>query len=132
MHLSNIARSAPAGLTTGKGAKILGTITIGDDVAIGGHHLDLGLEGIECLLQVRNHVLARLRPLDEDDQVVDPTAERVLEVHVLAHPLPPAERRLGFGLVVPEIRRGDMRLEPAQFLVKSSGVKDSSGDRRPA
>jgi hypothetical protein len=93
---------------------------------------DLDVERVERLLEVGHHVLAGLRPLDQDREVVDAPGQRIAEIDVFADPLAPPQRGLGVGLVVPEVGRGNPRLEPAQFLVESSGVKDSSADRRPA
>jgi hypothetical protein len=94
--------------------------------------LDLGLEAIEPLRQVGRHVLAGLRPLDQHADVVDALLQCIPQLQVLADALPALQRGLRLGLLVPEVRRADARLETAQFLVQSCGVKDNSAGRRPA
>ena len=94
--------------------------------------IDLGFERVERPGQVGGHVLTGLRPFDEHAGVVDPLLEGIAQLDVLAQALTAAQRHLGFGLVVPEVGRGDARLEAAQLFVEASGVKDSSAGRRPA
>jgi hypothetical protein len=57
--------------------------------------------------------LPRLRPLDEDVEVVAAPLERVDEIPFLLEAPAALQDLLGFGWVVPEIRRGRARLETA-------------------
>ena len=72
--------------------------------------LDLRLDPVERARQVAGHVLAVLRPLDEDAGVVDPLGERVAQLDVVGEPALALQRLLRDGLIVPEIRRGDLPL----------------------
>jgi hypothetical protein len=93
--------------------------------------LDFGLELTEAALQIGEHVLAGASPLDEHAEVGDAAAERVAQLGVLAQAPLTLQRPLGLRLVVPEIRRGDPRLERGQLSGVGRPVKDSSADRWP-
>jgi len=94
--------------------------------------LNLALERVEGTCQVRDDVLTGPRPFEQDADVVDAGLEGVAQRRVLADPLTTPEGGLGLGLIVPEVRGGDARLEATQLFVETSFVKDSSACRRPA
>jgi hypothetical protein len=93
--------------------------------------VDLGLECVESIRQVAGDIFATLRPFDQHAGVVDPPLERVTQLDVLAEALTTPQYRLRLGLIVPEIRRANPRLQPAQLLIEQSLVKDNSAGRRP-
>jgi hypothetical protein len=65
------------------------------------------LERVKGLAEIRRDVFSALRPLEQDADVVDLLGEAVAELDVFGKPPLPLQRFLGFGLVVPEIGRGD-------------------------
>jgi hypothetical protein len=88
--------------------------------------LDIGFQRVERRAEIGRHLLAGASPLDEDTDVVAAPLERVAEIDVVGDALAALQRSLGVGGVVPEIGRGDPRLEPAQFFIQTGRVKDSS------
>jgi hypothetical protein len=94
--------------------------------------LDLAGERVERRSQLRLDRLALLRPLDQDAEVVGAFAQRRAQLAILLEPAPPLQQLLRGRLVLPEIRRGDPRLDLRQLLLGPRGVKDSSADRRRA
>jgi hypothetical protein len=94
--------------------------------------LDFLIERVESLDEIRVHVLARLRPLDEHAEIVALLSERANQFAILLQAAAPLQNLLSFDLVFPEIRRGGFRFELIQFLFGASGFKDSSADRRRA
>jgi hypothetical protein len=99
----------------------------------------LGLGGFDLLRQVverpaevAGNVLAPLGPFKEDADVVAPLPERVAEIDVFRQPAAAPQRRLGVGLVAPEVRRGDLRFYEGELFRRAGLVKDSSADRRSA
>ena len=98
------------------------------------HLLDLAglhflIERVERLRELGVDRLAGLRPLDEHGEVVALLLERADQVAILLEPAAALQDLLRFGLVLPEIGRGGARLEAGQFVVRTSGFKDSSADR---
>ena len=65
-------------------------------------------EGIEGLGQVGGNLLTALCPLEQYTNVVDFLGEAVAEVDVFGQAPLALQRLLRLGLVVPEIRRGDL------------------------
>ena len=92
--------------------------------------LHLPIEPIERLRELGVHALARLRPLDEDAEVVAFLLEREAQVAILLEPAAALQDFLGFGLVFPEIVGGRTRVQAVQLLLGAGGLKDSSGGRR--
>jgi len=92
--------------------------------------LHLAVERVERLRELRVDGLPRLRPLDEHAEVVALLSQRRDEIAVLFETAAALENLLGFRLVAPEIRSGGFGFELGQFLVGTSGFKDSSADRR--
>jgi hypothetical protein len=72
--------------------------------------VDLHFERVERALEVRGDVFAVLRPFDQDAEVVDFPGEAVAELEIFGEPPLTLEGLLGFGLVVPEVGRGDLLL----------------------
>jgi hypothetical protein len=66
--------------------------------------VDLLLEGIQGLVEIGGHVLAALRPFNQDADVVDLLGEAVAKLEVLGQAPLALQRLLRFGLVVPEVR----------------------------
>jgi hypothetical protein len=91
--------------------------------------LDLGLEIIEAAREVGGHVLAGLGPFDENGEVLGLLPERGGERDFLFETPTALEYLLRLGLVLPEIRLRRARLERAQLVGRSSGLKDSSACR---
>jgi hypothetical protein len=95
------------------------------------HLLDLGglhqrLERVDRTQQVAGDVLALLRPFEEDAEVVELGNERVAQFDFFGEPLATLQRLLRFGLIRPEVRCRDARLDCVQFASGIGGVKDSS------
>jgi hypothetical protein len=68
-------------------------------------------ESIEGLRQIGGDVFAALRPLEQDADVIDFPGEAVAQLQVLRQPALALKRLLCFGLVVPEVGRGDFLFE---------------------
>ncbi len=94
--------------------------------------LHFAVEGVESLRELRVDRLARLGPLDEYGQILALAPERREQIAILLQPAAALQDLLGFGLVFPEIGRGDARLEAGQFFVGTCGLKDSSAGRQRA
>jgi hypothetical protein len=94
--------------------------------------LDFLIENVQGLGKFSVHGLAGRGPFDEDRQVVAPLLERQHEIAILLEAPAALQDLLGFGLVLPEIRRGGARLETVQFVEGTGGFKDSSVDRQRA
>jgi hypothetical protein len=73
--------------------------------------VDLVFERIERLGEIVGDVLAALRPLEQDADVVELFREAVAELEVLGQPPLALQGLLRFGLVVPEVGRGDLLFE---------------------
>jgi len=78
---------------------------------LGFHRVDLLFEGVERLRQIRRHLLAAARPFEQDADVVDLLAEAVALLEVFGKAALALQGFLRFGLVVPEIGRGDAAFE---------------------
>jgi hypothetical protein len=94
--------------------------------------LDLLIEGLEGARELGIDGLARIGPLDEDDEVVALLLERQDQVAILLEATATLLDFLRFGLILPEIGRGGASFEAGQLFVWSSGFKDSSADPRRA
>jgi hypothetical protein len=94
--------------------------------------LDFLVEGVERLKELRVDRLPRLRPLDEDAEIVALLLEREHQIAILLEPAPALPDLLGFGLVFPEVVGGRERVELAYFFAGAGGLKDSSANRKPA
>jgi hypothetical protein len=68
-------------------------------------------ESVERALEIAGHVLTRLRPFEEDAQVVDFLGQAVAQLDVFGEPALPLQGLLGFFLLVPETGRGDLLFE---------------------
>jgi hypothetical protein len=90
--------------------------------------LDLLIEELERLSELGVHGFSRIGPFVQDGQVVALLPERHHQIAVLLQPPAALQELLRFGLVFPEIGRGDARLEAGQFFVRACGFKDSSAD----
>jgi hypothetical protein len=69
--------------------------------------LDVALEVVDALEQIRFDRLARLCPLDEHTEVVGAAGERLGERQLVFDAPAPLQQLLRVGLVLPEIRFGD-------------------------
>jgi hypothetical protein len=94
--------------------------------------LDFLIERLERLRELGVDVLAGLRPLDEDGEIVALLLEREDEIAILLEPMAALIDLLRFGLVFPEVRRGGFGFELCQFFAGTGGFKDSSANRKPA
>jgi hypothetical protein len=94
--------------------------------------LNLLVERLERLRELRIDRLARFRPFDEHAQVVALLPQRHHQIAILLKPAAALQDLLGFGLIFPEIGRGGSRLEAVQFFVGTGRFKDSSADRKLA
>jgi hypothetical protein len=88
--------------------------------------LDLGFEIVEAAREIGGDVLARFCPLDEDCQIVAPPSQGRRQGDFLFEAAPALEHLLRFGLILPEVRLRGARLERAQLVGRSSGLKDNS------
>jgi hypothetical protein len=98
------------------------------------HLLDLAglhllVERVERLRELRVDGFARLRPLDQDAEVVALLLQRLNEIAILFETPAALQDFLRRGRVVPEVRRCGFRFELIQFLVGTSGFKDNSADQ---
>ncbi len=94
--------------------------------------VDLHLEAVERLREFGVDGLARLRPLDEDGEIVALLAERQHEIAVLLQTAAALQDLLRFSLVFPEIWGGGAGFETVQLFVWAGGLKDSSADQQRA
>jgi hypothetical protein len=78
---------------------------------LGFRGVDLRFERIDRPLEVRADILAALRPFEQHAEVVGLLRQAVAELAVLRQAALPLQGLLRFGLVVPEIRRGDFSFE---------------------
>jgi hypothetical protein len=92
--------------------------------------LDFLVEGVERLREFVIDRLARLRPFDENRQIVAALLERNHQVAILLEPPAALQGLLGIVLVFPEIGRRGARFEAGQFFFRARGFKDSSADRQ--
>jgi hypothetical protein len=90
--------------------------------------LDFLIENVQSLGEFGVHGLAGPGPFEQDRQVVAALLERQHEIAILLEAPAALQGLLGFGLVLPEIRRGGARLEAVQFVEGTGGLKDSSVD----
>lgn len=72
---------------------------------------DLLLQRVERALQVGLDRLSTLRPFEQYADVVDLLSEAIALLEILSQAALPLQRLLRVGLVVPEIRRGDLLFE---------------------
>jgi hypothetical protein len=92
--------------------------------------VDLLLEPVERVRELGVDALTRLRPFNENGEIVVLPAERHAEIAVLLQPAAALQDLLRFSLVFPEIRGGGASLEAGQFFVGAGSLKDSSADRQ--
>ena len=93
---------------------------------------DGGLKIVETPDQVRGDVLALTGPLDEDAQILDAPLQRIADGGVFLDPAPALQDFLRLALILPEVGLGDPGLELGDLPRRVGGVKDTSGDPRPA
>jgi len=94
--------------------------------------LDVGLQLLQPPEQVVLHGLAGLGPLDEHPEIVDTALQGVAERQLLLQTPAPLQQLLRLGLILPEVRFGDARLDARELGAMTRRVKDSSADRRTA
>ena len=94
--------------------------------------LDFADQLVEPAREVFGDRLPRLRPFDEDGEIVDAPLERLAQVAVVFEAAAPLQQLLRAGLVLPEVRIGNAQLYPGEFVGGAGGVKDSSADRTRA
>jgi hypothetical protein len=87
---------------------------------------DLGLERFDRAMQVARDILAGLRPLEQDAKVVELPGKRIAEGDLVAQATASLQQLLCFGLVGPEVGRGDALLEVGELVCRIACVKDSS------
>jgi hypothetical protein len=83
-------------------------------------------ELVEGARKIAGDRLTRLRPFDEDGEVVGARFQRLTEIAVLFEPAPALQELLRGLLVLPEIRVADAFFYFREFVRGSCGVKDSS------
>jgi hypothetical protein len=93
---------------------------------------DLGAQLVEAAREIVGDGFTRLRPLDEDREVVDAALERLAHADVVFEAAAALEELLRAGLVLPEVRVGRLLLYLLEFVGRAGGVKDSSADRMRA
>jgi hypothetical protein len=94
--------------------------------------LDVTRERLQAAGQLVPDLLALSRPVEQDGQIVPLLAQRFGQRLVILKPAPFLKDLLRRALVLPEIGRGNPRLELGQLALQPGFVKDPSGDRRPA
>jgi hypothetical protein len=93
---------------------------------------DLGTELVEAACQIVEDGLPRLRPFDENRQIVDAALQRIAQPGIVLQPAPPLQQLLRRGLIFPEVRFGDALFYARELVRGAGGVKDSSADRMRA
>jgi hypothetical protein len=73
--------------------------------------INLRFQRVERPRQVGANVLAALRPLEQDADVVNFLGKAVAQLEVFGEPALPQQRLLRFGLVVPECGSGNLLFE---------------------
>jgi hypothetical protein len=87
-------------------------------------------EIVERAPQIVGHRFARLGPLGEHGEILEPLAERHAEIAIFLEAPPPLQQLLRRRLILPEIRRADALFDGLQFAGGMCRVKDSSAGRR--
>jgi hypothetical protein len=75
---------------------------------LGVRGVDLVLERVEGVGEIGGNVFSPLCPLEQHPDVVDLLRQAVAELDVFGEAALPLQCLLRFGLVVPEIRSGDL------------------------
>jgi hypothetical protein len=89
----------------------VGGVVLAAEHLLGFSALDLLLERLERAFEIRRHILAGLRPLEEHAEIVDLLHEAVAQLEVVGKTALPLKRLLRLGLVVPEGGSGDFLFE---------------------
>jgi hypothetical protein len=92
--------------------------------------LDVTAERFQAALEVARDVLALAGPVDEDAEVVRLPAQRLGQRAVVLDLAAALQDLLRVGLVLPEIRRRDGRLDLGQLALQPRFVKAPSADQR--
>jgi hypothetical protein len=90
---------------------------------------DFADQFVEAASEILGDRLPRLRPFDEDGEILDAPAQRLAQVPILLEAAAALQQLLRPGLVLPEIRIGNAQLYPGELVGGTRGVKDSSADR---
>jgi len=93
--------------------------------------LDLALKRVETAGQVVGDGLALSGPLEQHRQIVDPALERLAQLVILLQAAPAPQCQLRRVLVLPEVGRRRLRVQPGELVGQIGTVKDSSEDPRP-
>jgi hypothetical protein len=94
--------------------------------------VDLARQSIEAFTQLGERTrIALLGPFDENRQVVTAALQGSYELTILFEPAASLKQSLRALLVLPEVRRRDLRLNLFQLFVWFSRLKDSSADQPP-
>src|SRR6185437_2832514 len=94
--------------------------------------LDLRGEFIQTARQIVGDRLPRLRPLDQDREVVPAATERVGQPLIVLETAPALHHLLRGSLILPEVRLRDALFYFREFFGGTGGVKDSSAGRTHA
>jgi len=92
--------------------------------------LDVAAIGLDTPLEIGEHILALLRPIDENLQVLGLAAERFGEGEIVLETAPPLLCFLGVRGILPEVRSRSGGLDLGQFALDSGFVKAPSAGRR--
>jgi hypothetical protein len=92
--------------------------------------VDPGAQIVERAREVLLDGLPCLGPLDEHGKVVGTLLQLAREIAILFEAAAALQDLLRAGLVLPEVRRGDLRFYSRELFGGVCGVKDSSAGRR--
>jgi hypothetical protein len=93
---------------------------------------DLRGQLVEPFRQIGGDVLARLRPFDQDGQIVGAALQRLAQRDVRFERLAPLQNLLRRRLVLPEVGVGGLLFYFCEFVAGPGAVKDSSANPKRA
>ena len=130
-HLRPILRLGAAGAWMDGHDRVL-AIVLAAEHLLRFASFDFRAEIVEPAHQIVDDRLARLRPFDEDGEIVGAALQRFAEIDVALECLAALEDLLRRRLVLPEIGIGRLLFYLGEFVRGAGGVKDSSADRMRA
>ncbi len=127
-HLGPVLRLGTAGAGMDRHDRVL-AIVLAAEHLLGLAGVDEGRELIEGAAEIVGHRLPRLRPLDEDMEILDAAGERLAQFAVLFEAATALQHLLGTSLILPEIRGADAFFYSRELDFRAGGVKDGSAGR---
>jgi hypothetical protein len=94
--------------------------------------VDFPGEVVQALGEIVDDRFSRLRPFDQDAEIVGAPTQRVAQVLIVLEPAAALQQLLGGRLVLPEVRSRDAVFDAGELFGGAGGVKDGSAGRMPA